>query len=413
MKNLGWRGFIPPIFTIQSFRWLWLATLVSKLGDWMGFVALNIYVFDLTGSATALAGVLAMQALPSLLIGLFAGVIIDRFSRRKIMMIVNLVAAAVFCLFPLTTSLWQLYILALLARTTTSFFEPAQRALVPDLVGKERSLEANSALTVIAHLTLIIGPAIAGILVATVGVAWAFWADAASFLIATFFIVRIRGELPRTTSAEQGAKGWLDDLKVGLQYALSHKALRIILITTFVSALAGAALLTIEVVYIKEVLQGGDAGYAIMLSVAGIGALIASSNVRRWVRRFSLSGLYVASVLLTGVTFFPYANTPNLWLVIVIAGFHTIPWVLGFILVDTMLQQWVADEVRGRVFSLIHTERSAGQVLVAAIFAPFVDLWGPVAILNIAGVIYTLIGLYAISQLGTLRLVGESLGEAT
>ena len=241
MKNLGWRVYVPPIFTIQGFRWLWLATLVSKLGDWMGFVALNIYVFDLTGSATALAGVLAMQALPSLLIGPFAGVIIDRFSRRRIMIIVNLVAAAVFTLFPFTTSLWQLYILALIARTTTSFFEPAQRALVPDLVNKERSLEANSALTVIAHLTLIIGPAIAGILVATVGVAWAFWADAASFLVATFFIARIRGEIPRTTLAGQEAKGWLDDLKVGLQYALSHKALRVILITTFVSSLAGAA----------------------------------------------------------------------------------------------------------------------------------------------------------------------------
>lgn len=412
MKNLAWQERIPPIFNSPGFRWLWLATLVSKLGDWIGFIALNIYVFDMTKSATALAGVLAVQAVPSLLLGPFAGVIIDRFSRRRIMIIVNFIAAGVYLLLPLTTTLWQIYILALIARTTVSFFEPTQRSLAPDLVGKDKALEANSALTIIGHLTLIIGPAIAGILVASAGVAWAFWTDAASFLIAILFIARIQGEIPRTRIGEQTVS-WLGDMKEGLQYALRYKALRVILITTFVSTIAGATLVTIEVVYVKDVLKGGDAGYATLYSVAGIGALIASVNVRRWVQRFSLTGLYVASVFLTGVTFFPYANTPILWMVIIIACFHTIPWVLGMILVDTMLQQWVADEVRGRIFSLIYTERSAGQVLVAAIFAPFIDLWGPVAILNIAGVIYTLIGIYAISQLGTLRLAGEGLVEAT
>jgi predicted MFS family arabinose efflux permease len=101
--------------------------------------------------------------------------------------------------------------------------------------------------------------------------------------------------------------------------------------------------------------------------------------------------------------FFPYANVPVLWFVILVAGLHTVPWVLGYILVDTMLQQWVADEVRGRIFSLIYTQRNAGQVLVAAIMAPLVDWWGPMVVLNICGVIYTLVGVYAVFSLGVLQ----------
>lgn len=408
MLSATLRNRFPLVFESPGFRWLWLANLVSKLGDWLGIIALNLYVFDLTGSATALAGLLAVESIPALLISPLAGVIIDRFSRRRVMLIANLAAALTFALLPLTSEIWQIYVLALLWRAALSFMEPAERALVPDLVGKNRVLEANSALSVVNHLTLIIGPAIAGFLVAAASAAVAFWADAVSFFVAIFLISRITGELPRSTRAGETTPGWLDDLKVGLHYAFNNRALRVLLVTTFVAAFAGAALVTIEVVYVKDVLKGGDVGYGLLYSVAGVGAILGSMNATRWSRRFTLTGLYVASVLLTGLMFFPYANIQVLWFVILVAGLHTVPWVLGYILVDTMLQQWVADEVRGRIFSLIHTQRNAGQVLVAGLLAPLVDWWGPVAVLNMSGVIYTLVGLYAISRRGVLRHAEES-----
>jgi MFS family permease len=397
------RTRFPLIFESPGFRWLWLANLVSKLGDWLGFIALNLYVFDLTGSATALAGLLAVESIPILLIGPVAGVIVDRFRRRKVMMAANLGAAIVFALLPLATDLWQIYVLALLSRVAFSFFEPAERALVPDLVGKDKVLAANSALSVVNYLALIIGPAIAGFLVAASSAAVAFWADAVSFIVAIIFISRISGELPRTRPEGEIRPGWFDDLKFGLRYAFGHPALRVLLVTTFVAAFSGAALVTIEVVYVKEVLKGGDIGYGLLYSVAGVGAIIGSLNATRLSQRFTLTGLYVVTVLLTGLMFFPYANVQILWFVIIVAGLHTVPWVLGYILVDTMLQQWVADEVRGRVFGLVHTQRNAGQVLVAGIMAPLVDWWGPVTVLNLSGVIYTLVGLYAIARLGVLR----------
>jgi MFS family permease len=395
--------YFPLLSVSPGFQMLWLATLISSLGDWMGFVALNLYVLNLTGSATALAGLLAVEAIPAMLIGPFAGVLIDRFSRRRVMIIANLVAMMAFLLLPLTDTLWQIYVLALIARLTNSFIMPAERALLPDLIGKERVIDGNAALSVIRHITLIAGPVIAGLLVAASSASIAFVADAISFAIASLFIAKIGAELPRTTSATETASSWTNDLKIGLRYALNNKAIQVLLITTMVSSIGAAALLTIEVIYVSDFLQGGDEAYGILLSVAGIGALIGSASAGRLSRSFNLNALYVATIMITGLFFFPYANIHILWVVIFIAGLHTIPWILGLILVDTLLQHWVPADMRGRVFSLIATERNAGHVLVAAVLAPLVDLWGVVIVLNIAGFVYTLAGIYAVSQLGVLR----------
>ncbi len=395
--------YFPLLSVSPGFQMLWLATLISSLGDWMGFVALNLYVLNLTGSATALAGLLAVEAIPAMLVGPFAGVVIDRFSRRRVMIIANLVAMVAFLLLPLTDVLWQIYLLALIARLTNSFIMPAERALLPDLIGKERVIDGNAALSVIRHITLIAGPVIAGLLVAASSASVAFVADAISFAIASLFIAKIGGELPRTTSATETASSWTNDLKIGLRYALNNKAIQVLLITTMVSSIGAAALLTIEVIYVSDFLGGGDKAYGILYSVAGIGALIGSASAGPLSRRFNLVALYVATVMITGLFFFPYANIHILWVVIFIAGLHTIPWILGLILVDSLLQHWVPADMRGRVFSLITTERNAGHVLVAAVLAPLVDLWGVVIVMNIAGVVYTLAGIYAISQLGILR----------
>lgn len=394
---------LPLLMEPGGFRWLWLATLVSSLGDWLGMVALNLFVFNLTGSATALAGLLAVQAVPALLLGPLAGVMVDRLSRRHVMIGANLVAALAYGLLPLTDALWQVYALALLARTATSFFQPAERALIPDLVGRERLLQGNAAISMVIHLTMIAGPAIAGALVALSGASIAFVANAISFVLAALLIARISGEVPRTEQAAEGVAGWWQDLAVGLRYALRHESIRVLLLTTFVSSIAGAALTTIEVVYVVDYLGGGEEAYGILLSAAGIGAILASTTVSRLTNRFGLPLLYVASIIITGLSFFPYANIQILWFVILLVGFQGVTWIMGLIGVDTMLQHWVPDEMRGRVFSLIATERSAGHLIVAAVFAPLIDLWGPVVMLNISGVIYTAAGLYALSRLSLLR----------
>ncbi|HEU4327303.1 MAG TPA: MFS transporter [Roseiflexaceae bacterium] len=403
---------LPVVFAGPGFRWLWAATLISSLGDWLGFVTLSLHVYAITGSATALAGLLAVEAIPALVLGPVAGVVVDRYPRQRLMIGAHLLAALVYALLPFATSLWAIYLLAFLARSASSLFVPAERALVPTLVPREHLLSANAALSAVIHLCLVFGPALAGVLVATTGVTVTFWSNALSFLLAVLCIRRIAS--PATASAGTAPGGAQSTgIWEGLRYIRQHPALRLVLLTTFGAAIAQAALLTIEVVYVREILGGDEIAYGILISSAGVGAVIASTNATRWARRWSLPKLFAGSLLVTGLSFFPYANIPVLWLVILVVGLQSIGWFLSNMLVDTMVQQWTPDALRGQVFGVLTAERNAGHLLIAAAVAPLVDRWGPVVVLNICGVLYILTACYALSQLRLLRETGEEMKGAT
>ncbi|GAB4213292.1 MAG: MFS transporter [Roseiflexaceae bacterium] len=400
----------PVVFAWPSFRWLWAATLISSLGDWLGFVTLNLHVYALTNSATALAGLLAVEAIPALVLGPLAGIAVDRYPRQRLMIGAHLLAALVYALLPFASSLWAIYLLAFLARSASSIFVPAERALVPTLVPREQLLGANAALSMVIHLSLVFGPALAGVLVATTGVTVAFWANALSFLLAVLCIGRIAA--PGLASPEtqphpaRSTRRW-----EGLHFIRQHPALRTVLLTTFGTAIAQAALLTIEVVYVKEILGGDEVAYGILISSAGLGALVASTNATRWARRWSLPGLFGGSLLVTGLSFFPYANIPVLWFVILVVSLQSISWFLTGLLVDTMVQQWTPDTLRGQVFAVLTAERNAGHLLIAAAVAPLVDWWGPVVVLNLCGVVYLLTAGYALARLHLLRDTNPHSGE--
>ncbi len=407
MSLLAFRTRLAIFDLPPNFRWLWLASLISRLGDWLAYIAINLYVLNLTHSATALGGLLAMQAIPMLVVSPLAGALVDRLRRRHVMLVTNLMLALLYGLIPLTTSLWQIYLLMFLARVAFCFFNPAQRSLLPDLVNSTEIIPANAALSMVNTFTLIAGAGAGGLLVAAFGTTLAFELNALSFLLAAICIAQIRGELAHIASAQPATTHWFHDVLAGLRYARGDVVLRVLLINNFVVAIAASALITIEIIYIKDVLHGGDTGYGLMYSIAGIGALVASLIVAPLTRRFSISGVYVVSVLLIGLIYFPYANVPVLWFVLVVVLLHTIPWVLAMMLVDSMVQSWAPQEVRGRVFSLLNAQQGAGQILVALIFAPLTDLWGVRTVLNISGVIYTLIGIYAVTSLSVLRQVDE------
>lgn len=205
---------------------------------------------------------------------------------------------------------------------------------------------------------------------------------------------------------------WSEAL-TGFRYGIYHPTLRLLLTIGLFSAIAGAVLVTIEVVYVADFLGGGDAGYGVLLSVAGVGALVASLSATKLAARWGQFTVYVGSVLLTGLFYFPYANIHNLVFVIFWAGVHTVPWVLAMIFTETLVQRWTPADMRGRIFSLLQMQRSAGQILAALALAPLVDLWGPVVVMNLAGVVYTVVGIYAILTLPGVRRAEASLAASS
>lgn len=386
-----------------SFRRLWLALLVSSVGDRFGSIAMNLYVLQLTGSGGALAGMLAVQSLPSLFVAPLAGVWIDRLSRRRVMLLGNFSLVLLYGLLPFAGELWQIYLLALLTRVAATFLLPAQRALIPDLVKPWQVVAANGVIGAGQQTILLVAASLAGLVVGTAGAGAAFTLCAASYLAANGLLWGIRGELPRTTAANRSVGQFVTELADGFAFSLSHRGLRVVLIASFCTAIAGAMLGTMEVIFISETLGGGEEGYGYMLSLVGVGAIVASLAASRLDRRYSLPALYAAGMLGSGLFFFVYANAGDLWLAILAAGLHAIPWFLRQIVIDSIVQRWAPAALRGRVFAILQMGQPLGLLLFTGLFSAYIDELGPVLLLNLAGVIYTGVALWVLSRMAVLR----------
>lgn len=386
-----------------SFRRLWLALLVSSVGDRFGSIAMNLYVLQLTGSGGALAGMLAVQSLPSLFVAPLAGVWIDRLSRRRVMLLGNFSLVLLYGLLPFAGELWQIYLLALLTRVAATFLLPAQRALIPDLVKPWQVVEANGVIGAGQQTILLVAASLAGLVVGTAGAGAAFALCALSYLAANGLLWEIRGELPRATAVNRSLGQFVRELADGFAFAWHHPGLRIVLTASFCAAIAGAMLGTMEVILISETLGGGEAGYGYMLSVVGAGAIIASLAAPRLDRQYSLVGLYVAALIGSGLSFFPYANAGNLWLAILAGGLQAVPWFLRQIVIDSIIQKWSPPLLRGRVFAILQMERPLGLLLFTGLFSAHIDRLGPVFLINLAGVIYTAVALWVLSRIAVLR----------
>src|SRR5262249_27182117 len=152
---------------------LWLGGMISFAGDWALFIALPVYVYDLTGSALVMGGMFIAQTLPRLLMGSVAGVFVDRWDRRRTVVAADLAGAAVLTLLLLVRpagDVGLIYLVALLQASIALFFQPAESALVPHLVGEDQLLPANSLIALNWELTRLIAPPLGGLLMALYGI---------------------------------------------------------------------------------------------------------------------------------------------------------------------------------------------------------------------------------------------------
>jgi MFS family permease len=224
----------------RNFGLLWIGGLISAIGDWVLFIALPFYVFQMTGSALATGGLFIAQALPRVVLGSVAGVFVDRWDRRRTMIAADLLRTGLMLLLLFVhsiDSLWLVFAVGFLESAISQFFGPAKGALVPQLVGEQELLEANSLNAVSDNLPRLIGPSLGGLLMGIFGIASVVLVDSASYLLSAFTILAI--VLPQTPS-ERAAAGpgappgtptstisrFLAELKAGLVVIWHDRLLR-------------------------------------------------------------------------------------------------------------------------------------------------------------------------------------------
>lgn len=349
-------GYIALLRQNAAFRRLWYSQIVSQLGDWFDSIALYALVYHLTGSGQAIGALMVAQFLPSTILGLWSGILIDRMSRKRLMILTDLGRAALVLLLLLVRDpgqIWLIYVVVVLKMSLTALFEPARTASISGVAAREELVAANAIGSATWSAMLAIGAALGGLVAGTLGAQAAFVIDSASFLLSAALIWRV----PIRELHLEGAppRKPLHELREGFAFMIGQRHIAIYAICKGLWSL-GAGVLLLLTVYGRSLFPIGVDGalsigllYAARGLGAGIGPLVAQ-------RMFGESNQFLRraigpAFILTGLGYVGFSYAPSLWVaalcVLIAHCGGSIQWTFSTVL----LQQSAPNRLQGRIFS--------------------------------------------------------------
>jgi MFS family permease len=343
-------------FRHRNYRLFYTGQAISLSGSWMQTVAQSWLVLEITDSKVALGLVTMLQFLPITLFVLIAGVIADRVPKRDLILATRVLAMGQSVLLALLVvtdqvELWHVYVLALVLGLSTAFEQPARQAFVVEMVGKDDLLNAIALNTGLFNGARVIGPAIAGVLIALIGLEAAFFINAVSFIPAIWALLAMDMSALYTSEARRDGPGNpLRELGEGISYALTTPAPFLIIIIAFFIGMFGFNFLVVLPLVAKYTLGGGSVLLGFLWAALGIGA-VASALVLAARRTFRLRTIFVGgaafSVLLTGI-----ALSDTIPLTVVLLFGLGVALTAFASTANTALQLATPDHLRGRVMGL-------------------------------------------------------------
>ena len=284
-----------------TFLRFWAGSSVSTIGNQVTVLALPWLVLQLTQSPFQLGIVGALEFVPFLVFGLIVGVYADRWDRRLILLVADLVRFLVLASVPLAAllhvlTLVQLYLVAFIAGTARVWFEVAHYSLIPALVSPARVVEANSSLEVTDGVSNLVGPSLGGLLIRIFGAANALLADALSFLLAAAAWISL-GSRPSEALVEIG---WRAQLVAGLRWVVRQRVILENTLSAVVLNIVFSAVTTVFVFYAQRELHLDAARTGLVLGLAGLGPIGFAALAPRLRRRFRVGRLLLAELLITG-----------------------------------------------------------------------------------------------------------------
>ena len=371
----------------RRFALLVTGQAVNGIGSWCAIVALwgyAAYRFDAGPGGVALLGL--AWALPPVALGAFAGVPIDRFGPKKVLMTADVLAAVVSLSFLLAGSFGVLVALAALHGVTSSFSDPAFRALPPRLVRDDQLVAANAILGSAAQSAIAFGPLLAAVSIATFGIEGAFVIDAATYIVGVLVL------LPFTigpVSAAEATGRVSDQVREGFRVVRRRPRLRLLLGMCSTVYLIWGAFLVIEPVYVREVLHGSPTMFALLQATFGFGLLATGLLVSRLGERVARVQVPAIAAAVSGLAAALYVGTaiPAVaFLGILLWGAVTALFVVP---ARTLVQRAAPMEAHGRVMALDGTLNSGGSLVAL----PLVGVAAAIVGVQVAGVAFALVPL--------------------
>jgi MFS family permease len=396
----------------RNFALLWAGGLISMLGDWLLFIALPFYIYELTGSALATGAMFIAETLPILLFGSIGGVFADRWDRKKTMIIADLLRAALLLLLLAVRSpewLWAIYLVVFVQSSVGQFFNPAKGALIPQLVDEQQLMPANSLNSLGIELTRLIGAPLGGALMALMGLASVVVLDCVSFVVSALLIGLIAA--PRggqvDTAAAPGAgitallAGVWGDLVEGLRLVRSTRWLAGLFLAMGVLMFGQGITNALLVPFVEQVLHGDAQVFGWIVTAQGIGGLIGGLLAGTIGQLFSPVRIMAVSACAMGVLVLLIVNIPVLAVVLALMAVIGLPVVAFMVSEATMLQSGVADQYRGRVLGSYGMALALAMLLGMGAASALGDWLGAVPLLDFVS------GLYVLTGVIVLVLVGD------
>lgn len=381
-------------FGSPAFRRLWFAQVFSALGDWIGFVAITAIATRVGGATAGLGAVslvLSARLIPGFFLSPFAGVLVDRYSRKAIMVWCDFGRAIVLCLLPFVNNLPGLFLASLILELFTMLWSPAKESSVPKLVSKEFLPNANSLSLVAAYGTFPFASAVFAILAKVPDWAHetqhfsslhltkesvALYFDALTYLLSAAVIATLVIERQRRSERsadESRTSASFKEAREGWRYIAKSPKVRSVIIGLATGLVGGGMIVPLGPTFATVVLSAGSGGYGLLLTAMGSGVALGIVGLSVLQKRLPIDQAFCVAILGAGTSLLAAATMHGLAAAVVCIGclglFAGAVYVLGF----TSMQLNTSDEMRGRVFATLYTLTRA-CILFAFFLAPLLSL---------------------------------------
>ena len=384
----------------RDFLNLWLAQLISRLGDGIHEIALAWLVLALTGSALSMGAILAVSVTPNLLFGLPAGVFVDRFNRKTIMIFADLARTVIVIVIPVAymmgfLKVWMIFTVAFLTSMAETFAGPARQSSIPNLVSDENLDPANSLVQITRAMSTLFGLSLGGVVVALFGPSNSFFLDSFSFFLSMLFISLISYKHVTRESEKNLYQDLAVKIKGGLKYVMGDPFIKQLIIIAAAINFIIAPINVIIPYFIKEVVGLSASIYGIMAACLSAGMIVGSviiGNVKIHRGKSLGFGIFGAGISLILFSSFYLVSKGLLLPTIILIGLLSLTLAgvglstsFANVPINTLLQKTTEDSKRGRVMSIVNMGTMIAMPLAYGFSGFLLEQIGPLVLVSIIG----------------------------
>lgn len=342
-----------PALNNKNYQLYFWGQLISLIGTWLQIVAQGYLVFKITNSAYLVGLIAALGTLPTLFFSLFGGVIVDKFPKKQILLLTqasSMVLAFILGILAVfqIINVWQIGILAFLLGTVNALDIPARQAFVPEMVSKKELPSAISLNAGVFNAARVIGPGLAGFLIAAVGTGGAFILNGISYVavILALILMQVQNKVIKSDLHP------LTAIKEGLIYSFTHPVIRTLLVFVGVVSVFGWSYTIILPVIAQNIFNTDATGLGYLYVSSGLGALLATFLVSALANKISPLVFIIGGNSLFALSLILFSFTTNFNLALILLFFSGLGLLAQYAMMNTTIQHLVSDSVRGRVMSI-------------------------------------------------------------